>query len=105
MPLPILQIAKLLARLAVLAPVAGKTVDTIRTLLETAHGDANTTKQIDALKEAAELQISVSEEMADQLRVIRSVLENVQKSLKIWAFATVGTAIAALAALIVALLK
>ena len=105
MPLPILQIAKLLTRLAVLAPVASKTVDTIRTLLETTHSDANTTKQIDALKEAAELQSSVNEEIADQLRVVRSVLENVQKSLKIWAFATVGTAIAALAALIIALLK
>jgi hypothetical protein len=100
-----MQIAKLLARLTVLAPVAGKTVDTVRTLLESAHNDATTTKQLDALKQALELQARVNEEVAEQLRFFKSVLESVQRSFKLWAFATGATAIVALAALIIALLK
>lgn len=106
MALPILQITKLLAQLTMLAPVATEGVDKIRKLVETIRsGDASTTKQIDALKQAVELQSSVNKEVDDQLRVIKSVLENVQRSLKIWAVASAGTGIVAGVALLIALLK
>jgi hypothetical protein len=100
-----MQIAKLLARLTVLAPVAGKTVDAVRTLLETAHDDAGMAKQMNALKQALELQAKVNEEVAEQLRLFKSVLEGIQRSFKLWALATVATAILALAAIVIALLK
>jgi predicted PurR-regulated permease PerM len=104
--LPILEITKLLARLTVLAPVATEGVDRIRKLVETIRsGDASTTKQIDALKQAVELQSAVNKEVNDQLRVIKSVLENVQRSLKLWAVASVGTGTAAIIVLIFALEK
>jgi hypothetical protein len=105
MPLPILKIAKVLARLSVLAPAASKTIDTIRALLETPHGDVNTTKQLDDLKQALELQATVNEDIAEQLRLFKSVLEDLQRSLKIWAWVSIGAAIAALAALVMALVK
>jgi hypothetical protein len=105
MALPILKIAKLLARFSVLAPAAAKTVDTIRALLETPHGDAGTSRQLEALKQAFELQATVNEEFTEQLRLFKLVLEDVQRSLKIWAWVSIGTAIAALAALGVALVK
>ena len=61
MALPILQIAKLLAELTVIAPVVSDGVDKIRKLVETVRkGDANTAKQIDALRQAIELQSSVN---------------------------------------------
>ena len=106
MALPILQIAKLLAELTVIAPVVSDGVDKIRKLVETVRkGDANTAKQIDALRQAIELQSAVNKKMDDQLRIIESVLEKVQKSLKILAFTGAGVGVLAITALAVAVLK
>ena len=106
MALPILQIAKLLAELTVIAPVVSDGVDKIRKLVETVRkGDANTAKQIDALRQAIELQSSVNKKMDDQLRIIESVLEKVQKSLKILAFTGAVVGVLAITALVLAVLK
>ena len=86
MALPILQIAKLLTELTVIAPVVGDGVDRIRKLVETARkADSNTVKELEALKEAIELQSAVNRKIDDQLRIVESVLANVQKSLKVLA--------------------
>ena len=106
MALPILQIAKLLAELTVIAPVVSDGVDKIRKLVETVRkGDANTAKQIDALRQAIELQSAVKKKMDDQLRIIESVLEKVQKSLKILAFTGAVVGVLAITALVLAVLK
>lgn len=106
MALPILQIAKLLAELTVIAPVVSDGVDKIRKLVETVRkGDANTAKQIDALRQAIELQSAVNKKMDDQLRIIESVLEKVQKSLKILAFTGAAVGVLAITALVLAVLK
>ena len=107
MALPILQIAKLLAQLTVFAPVVTDGVDKIRKLVETIRkGDGNTTKQqLDALRRALELQSEVNKKVDDQLRIIESVLENVQKSLKVLAFMSAGAVIVAVIALLIAILK
>jgi hypothetical protein len=106
MALPILQIAKLLAELTVIAPVVSDGVDKIRKLVETVRkGDANTAKQIDALRQAIELQSAVNKKMDDQLRIIESVLEKVQKSLKILAFTGAVVGVLAITALVLAVLK
>jgi len=106
MALPILQIAKLLAELTVIAPVVSDGVDKIRKLVETVRkGDANIAKQIDALRQAIELQSAVNKKMDDQLRIIESVLEKVQKSLKILAFTGAVVGVLAITALAVAVLK
>jgi hypothetical protein len=106
MALPILQIAKLLAQLTVTAPVVSDGVEKIRRLVETVRrGDGNSAKQLEALRQAIELQSAVNKKMEDQLRIIESVLEKVQKSLKILALTSAGIGILAITALVVAILK
>jgi len=105
MALPILQITKLLTQLTVLAPVATDGIDKIRKLVETIRRGGGSTVKLDDLKQAIELQNSVNKEVDDQLRIIESVLENVQKSLKVLAFTTAGIGIVAVVALVVAFSK
>lgn len=105
MALPILQIAKLLAQLTVVAPVVTDGVDKMRKLVDSVRkGDANSSKQMEAFNQAIELQSTVNKRMDEQLRIIESVLEKVQKSLKILALAVAGVGVIALAALAAAIL-
>lgn len=106
MALPILQIAKLLAQLTVMAPVVGDGVDKIRKLVEIVRkNDTSNAKQMEAFSQAIELQSAVNKKIEDQLRIIESVLGNVQKSLKILVFTSAVIAIVAITALVVAILK
>jgi hypothetical protein len=106
MALPIMQIAKLMAQLTVFAPVITDGADKIRKLVETLRkGDGNSAKQVDALRQAIELQSAVNRKVDDQLRIVEAVLEHVQKSLKVLVFASAGAVIVAGAALALALLK
>ncbi len=106
MALPILQIAKLLGQLTVIGPVVTEGVDKMRKLVETIRKtDGNVGKELEALKQAVELQSGVNKKVGDQLQIVESVLENVQKSLKVLALTSVAISIVALAALAVAILK
>jgi len=106
MALPIVQIAKLLGQLTVIGPVVSEGVDKIRKLVETIRKtDGNIGKELETLKQAVELQSGVNNKVEDQLRIIESVLKNVQKSLKVLAFVSMGIGIVAVAALAVAVLK
>ena len=106
MALPLLQIAKLLAQLTTIGPVVTEGADKIRRLLETVRkGDGDSAKQLEALKQAIELQSAVNRKVDDQLQIVESVLANVQKSLKILTFASAATGVIAIAALVTALLK
>jgi hypothetical protein len=106
MALPLLQIAKLLAQLATIGPVVNEGADRIRKLVETVRkGDGNTAKQLEALRQAVELQSAVNKKVDDQLQIIESVLMNVQKSLKILTFTSAIIGILAVAALATAVLK
>jgi hypothetical protein len=106
MALPILQIAKLLSELTVIAPAVAGGVEHIRRLVDAIRkGEGNTAKQLDAVKQAMELQSAFNKRVDDQLRIIEAVLENIQKSLKVLFFTSAGAAIVALVALLVAILK
>ena len=106
MALPIVQIAKLLGQLTVIGPVVTEGVDKIRKLVETIRKtDGNIGKELETLKQAVELQSGVNKKVEDQLQIIESVLKNVQKSLKVLAFVSVGMGVVALGALAVAVLK
>ena len=106
MALPILQIARLLAELTVIAPVMSDGVDKIRKLVETVRrGDSSTGKQLEALEQAIELQSAVNKKMDERLRLIESVLGKIQKSLKVLALTSAGIGIVALTALAIAILK
>jgi hypothetical protein len=106
MALPILQIARLLAELTVIAPVMSDGVDKIRKLVETVRrGDSSTGKQLEALEQAIELQSAVNKKMDERLRLIESVLGKIQKSLKVLALTSAAIGIVALTALAIAILK
>ena len=106
MALPLLQIAKLLGQMTVIGPVVTDGVDKIRKLVETVrNGDGNTAKQLDALRQAVELQSAMNRKVDDQLQIVESVLANVQKSLKILTFAGVAIGMMAVVALVMAILK
>ena len=106
MVLPLLQIAKLMGQLTIVGPVVTDGVDKIRKLVETIrNGDSNTAKQLDALRQAVELQSAMNKKIDDQLRIVESVLANVQKSLKILTFTSATIGMVAILALVTALLK
>jgi hypothetical protein len=106
MALPILQIAKLLGQLTVLAPVVTEGAERIRKLVETIRkGDGNAIKELDALKQAIELQSAVNHKVDDQLRLIESVLKNMQRALRVLALACVALGVLSVTALAVAVLK
>jgi predicted PurR-regulated permease PerM len=106
MALPLIQIAKLLGQLTTVGPVVTDGVDKIRRLVETVrNSDGNTANRLETLKQAIELQSAVNKKVDDQLQIIESVLENVQKSLKVLAFTSAGIGILAAAALVLAILN
>jgi len=106
MALPIMQIAKLLAQLTVVGPVVTEGVDKIRKLVETIRkGDGNSVKELEALAQAVEWQSAVNKRVDDQLRLIESVLKNVQRSLKLLTVVCAVLGIVAVAALAAAMLK
>ena len=106
MALPILQIARLLGQLTSIGPVVTDGVDKIRKLVETIRkSDGNNGEQVEALKQAIELQSAVNRKVEDQLQIVESVLKNVQRSLKIIALSSTAIGIVAVAALVAAVLK
>jgi hypothetical protein len=66
---------------------------------------AATQKQLDDLKQAIELQLTVNNKINEQLQLIKSVLEDVQRSLKIIRVTAVATGLIAVLALILAVTK
>jgi hypothetical protein len=106
MALPILQIAKLLGQLTVIGPVVTDGVDKMRKLVETIRqGNGNTAKELEAMKQAIELQSAVNKKVDDQLRLVESVLKNMQKSLRVLTVTNAALAIVVAAALAIAILK
>lgn len=106
MALPIVQIAKLLGQLTVIGPVVTEGADKFRKLVEAVRkDDGNAARDLEALKQAVEVQSAVNKKFDDQLQIIQSVLNNVQKSLKILVFTTATAAALAIAALMFAVLR
>ena len=104
--LPIASIAKLLIRLATTTPVANDSIDNIRKLIDTVRKPgAGTQNQLDDLKKAIELQLIINREINNKLTLTSTVLQTVQKSLKVMAVTLAGVGLIAVAALVVALLK
>ena len=100
MAYPITSIAKLLAQLALLTPAISDSIDKIRQLIATIRKPGGGTQnQLDDLKKATELQAIVINEINDKLKLIETVLQTVQKTLKILAVMGVGVGVIALLAL------
>ena len=103
MVFPIISIAKLLIQLATITPAVNSSVEKIRELIDTIRKPgAGTQNQLDDLRQAIELQAAVNKEMIDKLKLIETVLQTVQKSLKVLAVVAAGVGLIALGALVVA---
>jgi predicted PurR-regulated permease PerM len=106
MTFPIASIAKLLMQLATITPPVNNSIEKIRQLIDTIRKPgAGTQNQLDDLKKAIELQAAVNKEMNDKLKLIETVLQTVQKSLKILAVTGAGVGLIALIALVIAVMK
>jgi hypothetical protein len=106
MPLPLLQISRLLAQLTAVGPVVTDGADKIRRLVESLRrGDPDSVKQLEALRQAVELQSAVNRKVEDQLQLIESVLANVQKLLKLLTVTSVTAMMVAIAALATAVVR
>jgi predicted PurR-regulated permease PerM len=106
MTFPITSIAKLLIQIATITPTVNVSIEKIRQLIDTIRKPgAGTQSRLDDLQKAIELQAVVNKEMNDKLKLIETVLQTVQKSLKILAMTGVGVGLIALLALIVAVVK
>ena len=103
---PITAIAKLLLQLATITPAVNVSIEQTQRLVDTIRKPgAGTQNQLDDLKKAIELQAAVNKEMNDKLKLIETVLQTMQKSLKILAVTGVGVGLIALVALVVAVVK
>ena len=99
-------IAKLLIQLATITPAVNVSIEQIRQLVETIRKPgAGTQNQLDDLKKALELQAAVNKEINDKLKLIETVLQTVQKSLKVLAVVAAGVGLIAVVALVVAVVK
>jgi len=106
MTFPITAIAKLLIQLATITPTVNSSIEQIRRLIDTIRKPGTGTQnQLDDLKKAIELQAAVNKEMNDKLKLIETVLQTVQKSLKILVVTGACVGLIALVALVVAVVK
>ena len=83
MALPIPAIAKLIFQLGMLLPPTTKMVEEIRKLVQGPSGNSSINSRLDGLEKAIDLQNSLNERLNKQLEIVQSVLQNVQKSLKL----------------------
>ena len=89
-----------------MSPTVNDSIERIRQLIDTIRKPgAATQNQLDDLKKALELQAAVNQEMNDKLKLIETVLQTVQKSLKILAVVGAGVGLIAVVALVVAVVK
>jgi len=99
-------IAKLLIQLATITPAVNISIEQIRQLVDSVRKPgAGTQNQLDDLKKALELQAAVNKEINDKLKLIETVLQTVQQSLKVLAAVAAGVGLIALAALVVAVVQ
>ena len=99
-------IAKLLIQLATITPAVNVSIEQIRQLVETIRKPgAGTQNQLDDLKKALELQAAVNKEINDKLKLIETVLQTMQKSLKVLAVVAAGVGLIAVVALVVAVVQ
>jgi hypothetical protein len=99
------QIAKLLGKLALLIPVTNSIVKTLGETGSRFQEETSMDRRLNYLENALDLQSGLNGKITDQLQIVESVLINVEKSLKVLAYITAGTAVLAVVAITVALLK
>jgi hypothetical protein len=105
MALPLATIAKLIGQLTVLVPAADGLLRTLRGTVSQIPENPSAAEHLDDIERALKIQVEVTENLTTQLHTIQSVLGRIQRSLKILTYTSIGAALLAITAIIIALSK
>jgi hypothetical protein len=97
-------IIKLVKQLGVLLIGSAPLIEGIKGFIpkDDKHKDS---ERLNDLEEAMSMQSNLNEQYENQMKVVQSTLEKVEKSLKFLTYASIGAIVLAFAAIIIALLK
>jgi predicted PurR-regulated permease PerM len=96
---------KLIKDLGVLFEVSRPMVDGIQQLLTKKKRGLKETERVDDLEKAMSLQARLNEQYENQIKVVQSTLGNIERSLKVLAYALVGVVVLSAAAIVIAVLR
>lgn len=99
MALAIAGMAKLLGQLTILIPATDSLVRGLSEAVVKVRRNPSAEQRIEELEKAIRLQVDVNERLNDQLRIVQSVLTNVQRLLKALVYFTMAGATVAVVAL------
>jgi hypothetical protein len=103
MALNLLGIVKLVKELGVLFGASAPLIEGIKRNI--ARNDKRKdSERLDDLEEAMSMQSTLNEQYENQMKVVQSTLEKVEKSLKVFTYISLGTIVLAFAAIIIAIL-
>ncbi len=80
-------------------------VEEIRKLVQGPTGNRSVNSRLDGLEKAIELQNSLNERLNSQLEIVQSVLQNVQKSLKLLSAGVILVGIISIVAIFISVIK
>jgi predicted PurR-regulated permease PerM len=101
----LLGIIKLVNDLGVLSTVSSPLIDGIKDLYAKKNYNRKESERLNDLEKAMSMQATLNEQYENQMKVVQSTLERIEKSLKVLTYISVGAIVLALAAIIIAVLK
>ena len=96
---------KLVKDLGVLFNVSGPLIDGINELYAKKNYNRKESDRVNDLEKAMSMQATLNEQYENQMKVVQSTLEKIEKSLKVLTYISVGAIVLSLAAIIIAVLK
>lgn len=97
-------IIKLVKQLDVLFGVSGPLIEGIKRSIAK-NDKRKDSERLNDLEKAMSMQSNLNEQYENQMKVVQSTLEKVEKSLKILVYVSTGAAVLAFVAIIIAILK
>ncbi len=96
---------KLVKDLGVLFNVSGPMIDGIKELYAKKNYNRKESERLNDLEKAMSMQATLNEQYENQMNVVQSTLEKIEKSLKVLTYISVGAIVLSLSAIIIAVLK
>jgi len=95
---------KLVKDLGVLFNVSGPLINEIKELHAKKNCNRKESERLNDLEKAMSMQATLNEQYENQMKVVQSTLEKIEKSLKVLTYISVGAIVLSLAAFIIAVL-
>jgi predicted PurR-regulated permease PerM len=96
---------KLVKDLGVLFNVSSPLINEIKELYAKKNYNRKESERLNDLEKAMSMQATLNEQYENQMKVVQSTLEKIEKSLKVLTYISVGAIVLSLAAIIIAVLK